>query len=181
MHASKYDGSRLFHYAGTAALATIALWACACGPVGNPDPLPPVAAGAPKAIVVDLDRQVLFAWEGENLVHQFHAVTGSCAKWTLSGTYPITNKIEDYVSKAYGVPMPYTMFFSEDGKAIHGTKFATVRSFLHTYVSDTVGSKGCVGLSNSNARLMFDWAPVATPVVILPSERNLANREYPEE
>lgn len=125
-----------------------------------------------KYIQVDLDRQVLMAYEDDNLVHEFHAVTGSCAKWTHPGTYQIDRKVEDYVSQTYDVEMPYTMFFTDDGKAIHGTSFATIRSFLHAYVSDNVGSKGCVGISNSNARTMFEWAPVGTPVVILRSERN---------
>jgi len=129
-------------------------------------------AAGPKRITVDLDRQVLMAFEGDTLIHEFHAVTGSCAKWTHPGTYPIERKVEDYVSQTYDVEMPYTMFFTDDGKAIHGTSFATVRSFLHAYVSDSVGSKGCVGISNWNARTMFDWAPLGTPVVILPSERN---------
>jgi lipoprotein-anchoring transpeptidase ErfK/SrfK len=131
----------------------------------------PAASGA-KKIAVDLDRQVLTAYEGEEMVHEFDAVTGSCAKWTHPGTYQIMRKVKDYTSKTYGSKMPYTMFFTDDGKAIHGTSFATVRSYLHSYVSDSVGSKGCVGLGDDDAKTMFEWAPKGTTVVILPSERN---------
>jgi hypothetical protein len=162
-------------------LAAFALLLISCGPGETAKPPGPALAGAAKTISIDLDRQLLMAWEGQDLAHRFHVVTGTCAKWTLSGTYHVFNKIQDYTSKTYGVAMPYTMFFTEDGKAIHGTKLATIRSFLHKYVSNTVGSKGCVGLSNSNAKRMFEWAPMGTPVVILQSERNVENREYPEE
>jgi lipoprotein-anchoring transpeptidase ErfK/SrfK len=64
------------------------------------------------------------------------------------------------------------MFFTEDGKAIHGTPMAAVRSFLHTYVTDDVGSKGCVGLAEDNAKTMFEWTPLGTEVEVLTSERN---------
>jgi len=163
-----------------ALLISVSLLTAACGP-GERTPPGPAATGAEKTIAVDLDRQLLMAWEGKEMAHWFHVVTGSCAKWTISGTYNISRKVEDYTSKTYGVEMPYTMFFSEDGKAIHGTKLATIRSFLHSFVSDDVGSKGCVGLRKGNARFMFEWAPVGTPVVILPSERNPENREFPDD
>ena len=125
-------------------------------------------AGEPaKLISVDLENQKLFAWEGEDLVHEFHAVTGKCGKETEPGTYKVEWKSEDYVSKTYGSPMPYAMFFSADGKAIHGTEWATVRSFVHAYVSGEVGSQGCVGLAEENAKTMFEWAPVGTPIVVM--------------
>lgn len=129
-------------------------------------------SAAEKRITVDLDRQVLFAYEGETLIYEFDSVTGSCAKWTHPGIYHIERKVEDYTSKSYGSKMPYTMFFTEDGKAIHGTSFATIRSYLHAFVTDSVGSKGCVGLGDDNAKELFEWAPLGTAVVILPSERN---------
>lgn len=129
-------------------------------------------ATAEKRITVDLDRQMLATYQDGQRVHEFHAVTGSCAKWTHPGTYQIDRKVEDYVSQTYDVEMPYSMFFTGDGKAIHGTSFATIRSFLHAYVSDTVGSKGCVGISNGHARELFEWAPIGTIVEIKPSERN---------
>jgi len=70
-------------------------------------------------------------------------------------------------SKTYGSEMPYTMFFSADGKAIHGTHMATLRSYLHAYVTESVGSQGCVGLTDDNARALFEWTPSGTPVIVL--------------
>lgn len=127
---------------------------------------------AEKRIVVDLDRQVVSAWENNEILHEFDAVTGTCAKWTHPGAYSIYRKVEDYTSKTYNSPMPYTMFFTKDGKAIHGTSFATIRSYLHAYVTDEVGSKGCVGISDDNAKTLFEWAIVGTTVEVLNSARN---------
>jgi len=66
--------------------------------------------------------------------------------------------------------MPYTMFFTADGKAIDGTQMATLRSYLHSYLTESVGSQGCVGLTDDNAMALLEWAPVGTPVVIITDE-----------
>ena len=55
--------------------------------------------------------------------------------------------------------MPYSMFFSKDGKAIHGTSWATLRSYLHAYLTESVGSMGCVGLTEDDAKELYEWTP----------------------
>jgi lipoprotein-anchoring transpeptidase ErfK/SrfK len=120
-----------------------------------------------KFIIVDVDSQRLAAIEDFRAVYIFHVVTGRPEKETTVGKYKIFKKYEDYTSKKYDVPMPYSMFFSQDGKAIHGTQWATLRSYLHTYITESVGSHGCVGLTEEDAKTLFAWAPVGTPIVIL--------------
>ena len=120
-----------------------------------------------KFILVDVDSQRLAAIEDYGAVYIFDVVTGRPGKETITGKYEIFKKYEDYTSKKYDVPMPYSMFFSQDGKAIHGTKWATVRSYLHSYLTESVGSQGCVGLTEEDAKMLFAWAPIGTPVVIL--------------
>ena len=119
-----------------------------------------------KKIVVNVDRQKLSAVENNKLVYEFDVVTGRPGKETEAGKYKTNSKYEDYTSKKYGSPMPYTMFFSQDGKAIHGTKLATVRSYLHMYITESVGSQGCVGLTEDDAKALFDWAPIGTSILI---------------
>lgn len=121
-------------------------------------------------IYVVTDDQKLYAWEGNKLVHEFDVVTGRPGKETTAGVFAISRKYEDYTSKTYGAEMPYSMFFSEDGKAIHGTSWATLRSYVHAYVTEHVGSMGCVGLTEEDARAMFGWAPVGTRIVIVEEE-----------
>lgn len=124
-------------------------------------------AGQRKQILVYIDRQVLVALAGEKKVYTFDVVTGVEGKETEAGTYKIFKKHLKYTSKTYGSEMPYTMFFTPDGKAIHGTLAPNIRSYLHSYVTESVGSHGCVGLSDDAAKVLFDWAPVGTPVVVI--------------
>ena len=124
-------------------------------------------AASLKFILVDVDSQKLAAMDDYKSVYIFNVVTGRPGKETTTGKYTIFKKHEEYTSKTYDVPMPYSMFFSKDGKAIHGTGWATLRSFLHTYLTESVGSQGCVGLTEEDAKTLFAWAPVGTPVVIL--------------
>ena len=124
-------------------------------------------AGPKKAILVNVNDQILYAVDNFRIVYEFDVITGQPGKETTPGKFTIFKKIEDYTSKKYKAPMPYTMFFSKDGKAVHGTKWATLRSYLHVYVTESVGSMGCVGLTEDDARELFGWAPVGTPVLIL--------------
>jgi len=129
------------------------------------------SGGGPKVIYVVTEDQKLYAWEGNQLVYEFDVVTGRPGKETVAGVFAISRKYEDYTSKAYGSEMPFTMFFTEDGKAIHGTTWATARSFVHAYITEEVGSMGCVGLTRENAELMFEWAPMGTRIVIVEEEQ----------
>ena len=123
-----------------------------------------------KVIYVVTDDQKLYAWEGNKLVYEFDVVTGRPGKETVPGVFSIFRKHEDYTSKTYGSPMPYTMFFTQDGKAIHGTEWATLRSYVHAYITESVGSHGCVGLTREDAKSMFEWAPMKTRIVVLEEE-----------
>ena len=124
-----------------------------------------------KEIRVFIESQVLVAVENGDEVYSFDIVTGRDGKETGPGRYQIFRKHEKYTSKTYGSEMPYTMFFTEDGKAIHGTQMATLRSYLHSYLTGSVGSQGCVGLTDDNAKALFDWSPVGTPVIVMPEEK----------
>ena len=124
-------------------------------------------AGPRKVILVNVEQQVLYAVDDYKIIYEFDVITGQPGKETTTGKFKVTRKIKDYTSKKYKSEMPYTMFFSKDGKAIHGTKWATLRSYLHAYLTESVGSMGCVGLTEDNARTLFEWAPVGTTIAIL--------------
>jgi lipoprotein-anchoring transpeptidase ErfK/SrfK len=124
-----------------------------------------------KELQVFIERQVLVAFEDGKEVYSFDIVTGRDSKETGVGRYRIFRKHKKYTSKKYGSEMPYTMFFTEDGKAIHGTQMATLRSYLHSYLTESVGSQGCVGLTDDNAKVLFDWTPVGTPVIVMSEEK----------
>lgn len=124
-----------------------------------------------KNIVVDLDRQKLFAYQGNELVYSFHCVTGREGKETDIGKHQIFRKAHPYRSKTYNVPMDYAMFFTKDGKAIHQSRSVFVRSLLMSVDAEQllgphIGSHGCVGLSEDDARNLYNWAEIGTGVTV---------------
>ena len=123
-----------------------------------------------KEIHVDIEHQTLAAIENGKEIYKFDVVTGRDGKETTAGRYSIFRKEKKYTSKTYGSEMPYTMFFSADGKAIHGTQMTVLRSYLHSYLTESVGSKGCVGLIDDDAKALFEWTPIGTPVVVISGE-----------
>lgn len=131
---------------------------------------PAEEAAVNKEIHVFIEEQVLIAFENGEEVYSFDIVTGRDGKETEAGKYQVFRKHEKYTSKSYGSEMPYTMFFTEDGKAIHGTQMATLRSYLHSYLTESVGSQGCVGLTDDNAQALFEWAPLGTAVIVVSEE-----------
>jgi len=115
-----------------------------------------------NSFTVNIDKLKLFACADNELICEFDVVTGWPGKETHAGRFYTTRKYEDYTSMTDDVEMPYTMFFTEHGKAVHGTKWATVRSYLHAYSTESVGSQRCAGLSGEDAKALFEWAPLKT-------------------
>jgi len=132
--------------------------------------LPPNLANKDKAILIDLDNQALYAYENGKLVHRFLAISGALDHETPPGSYKVRTKKESHHSREFDAPMPYTMFIIEErGIAIHaglaiGAKWRAKK--LAPPLTKTVGSHGCVGLELWDAKTLFEWAPMFTPVVV---------------
>jgi len=122
-----------------------------------------------KHIVVNLEEQIVEAFEGDKLVHKFICVSGDDDHPTDKGVFRIFRKEHPYRSKTYDVPMDYAMFFTQDGKALHQYHGPIPLSMLHnlkTDVTDWIGSHGCVRLDEDAARTLYEWAPMNTKVTV---------------
>ncbi len=106
---------------------------------------------------VDLDEQVVIAFEGRRPVYAT-LVSSGAKKWpTPSGIYRIWLKFaETDMSGQMGDEQPYsvatvpwTMFFAKD--------FAFHTAYWHDKFGDP-RSHGCVNLSPRDARALYDWA-----------------------
>ena len=117
-------------------------------------------------IVVNLERQVLLAYENNREVYEFHCVTGDKDHPTPRGNFRVYRKHRKYRSKKYNVQMDYAMFFYK-GYAIHMAYFVGVMSFLKWGGIHYFGSHGCVRLAELNARELFDHTPYRTHVKIV--------------
>ncbi len=122
-------------------------------------PAPPV-----KHILVEIDRQVLTAFEGSSKVFEFDCTTGRADHPTPKGTFHILHKHEKYTSHTYKVPMDHAMFFTTTGEAIHESPLV-LEGALKGLVG-LVGSHGCVRLSPAHATTLFKWAHLKTEVVV---------------
>ena len=121
-----------------------------------------------KQIIVDLEDQDLYAYEGGKLAFKFHATSGdeSHPTATRPQLYHVFRKHKKYVSKTYNARMDYAMFFTYDGKAIHQSNAVTLTSYLKVLGLNFFGSHGCVRLAEEDAAKLFEWTPMNTPVFI---------------
>jgi lipoprotein-anchoring transpeptidase ErfK/SrfK len=122
-----------------------------------------------KRIYVVLDRQVLQAFDGDEMVYEFDCCTGDSDHPTTTGAFRILHKHRFYHSRKYDAQMDYAMFFTRDGKAIHQGVAVGLTSLLRYLGADSVGSHGCVRLAEEDAATMFEWTPRGTPVIVTPA------------
>lgn len=124
------------------------------------------AQSVQKHIEVNLSTQHLYAYQGNNLIYDFLISSGTLVHPTVTGTFHPWIKLWSTEmiggSKArgdyYDLPnVPYVMYFYQ-GYGIHGTYWH--HNFGHPM------SHGCVNLSIADAKLLFYWTDLSTPIHI---------------
>lgn len=130
------------------------------------NPLPTFAVVAPitnpssnaRWIDVDLTHQMLYAYEGDQMLNAFVVSTGTWQYPTVTGSYNVYVKYlyKDMSGVDFYLPdVPYTMFFY-DGYAIHGT-------YWHNNFGVPM-SHGCVNMTIPDAAWIYQFASVGTTV-----------------
>jgi hypothetical protein len=122
---------------------------------------PAAIAQDARWVHVDLQRQLLTAYQGDELVFATLVSTGNRLHRTPIGHYRVWHKAihaamhGDEPADPYFVDeVPYVMFFRR-GLALHGT-------FWHDRFGRRT-SHGCVNLSIADAAWLFAWAPPPLP------------------
>lgn len=121
-----------------------------------------------KLIVIQLKKQKLTAYQ-DGVVFMSAAVsTGITGTPTPRGTFTIFKKKPSrymqgplpYISEKYfDLPgVPWTMYFTKEGAAIHGTYWHTAFGKPH--------SNGCINLPVDLAERIYHWAPIGTTVQV---------------
>jgi hypothetical protein len=114
-----------------------------------------VPAG-PLWIRVDLKRQVISLFRGGNEIATAVMIYGAQNKPSPTGSFSVLEKDKDYRSAAYDAAMPYALFLTRDGVAIHASDVRT-RNATH----------GCIGVPLEFARRLFETVRVGDPVDII--------------
>ena len=120
-----------------------------------------------KIIWINQPKQIGIAYEDGEKLWEFPVLTGDDQSTTNPGIYLIRWKAEDYYSRKYDTPMPYSMFFDvRQRKAIHegGVPPLPEKRELATH--------GCIHVEPPHIEWLYDWAEEGTTAVIISGERS---------
>jgi hypothetical protein len=135
-------------------------------------PRPPDRMLSGRWIDADLrEPAMLTAYDGSHLVLTTLVIKGTIANQTPTGTFTIGRRVADETmdSGTLGVDphgpggyhlehVLYTQYFTSDGASIHYNYWSSNWGYA--------GSHGCLGLPLAEAKFLWDWADLGTPVVI---------------
>jgi lipoprotein-anchoring transpeptidase ErfK/SrfK len=125
------------------------------------------AAVADKWLLVDLSDKRMYALEGSSIVNTFLVSAGAPATPTVTGTYHVYAKYES--QDMTGANADGTNYFQPNVQwinyfyrdyAVHGNYWRPT-----SYFGNINSSHGCVGITNDQAKWVYDWAPIGTEVV----------------
>lgn len=122
-----------------------------------------------KQIIVDRGKQMLYAYDGDELFLETEISTGLALTPTPRGTFTIFKKTPSRYMQGplpglpsdqyYDMPgVPWNLYFTHGGAVVHGT-----------YWHDSFGtaySHGCVNVPPNAARTLYEWATLGTTVVV---------------
>jgi lipoprotein-anchoring transpeptidase ErfK/SrfK len=122
---------------------------------------PPEYYNGGKWIAIDLNRQRLTAWEGNDVVISSPVKTGKYGYYTPAGNWNIYEKVpnERMAGSDYDLmDVSWTMYFTPNRIAIH-------TAYWHNNYNGRPGSHGCVNTPADKAKQLFMWAPTGTTII----------------
>ena len=115
-----------------------------------------------KVIWINQPRQVGVAYEQGKKLFEFPVMTGDDEETTDPGIYVVRAKDDNYYSRKYDTPMPYSIFFDiKRKKAIHEGEVpppAEKREFA---------THGCIHVEPPYIEWLYDWTEEGKTVVII--------------
>ena len=132
-------------------------------------PTPTATPIPPKKIVVDISEQRLRAYEGGALKWDFICSTGRAGNNTRRGTFQVLDKIPNAWGGTWGIWMPYWLGIYWAGSTengFHGLARLSNGTVLSKSVLGRPATNGCIMLSDEDARALYQWAEIGTPVWI---------------
>jgi lipoprotein-anchoring transpeptidase ErfK/SrfK len=115
-----------------------------------------------KIIWINQSKQTGIVYERWKKVREFPVLTGDAETTTEPGVYLVQVKQEDYFSRKYQTPMPYSIFFNYTQRAaIHGGAVPppAERKWVATH--------GCVHVEEPHSKWLYDWTETGRTLVII--------------
>ena len=135
----------------------------------GPNPTPTPAGATGKHIEVNLSEQRMYVWQGNTLLHTWVCSTGEPGRNTAVGRFRVLDKIPEAWASTWNLRMPYWLGIYQAGSLENGIHALPIlpngKTLWEGYLGTPV-SYGCVILSTENARTLYNWAEVGTPVWI---------------
>jgi lipoprotein-anchoring transpeptidase ErfK/SrfK len=115
-----------------------------------------------KIIWIDQPKQIGIAYERGKKVLEFPVVTGDDETTTNPGIYRVKLKDDNYYSRKYDTPMPYSMFFDLKGmKAIHEGEVPPPE------VKKELATHGCIHVEPPYIERLYEWADEENTAVVI--------------
>lgn len=145
--------------------------------VGQVLRVPRVASGSPapsggkKRILIDLSEQHLYAFQGDQLVFSFICSSGRAPYYTRTGEFQVQSKIPNAYGSAWDIWMPHWLGIYWAGSTENGIHALPIMANGQTLWAGYLGqpiSYGCIVLDTEDAKKLYEWAEIGTPVSIRP-------------
>ena len=130
----------------------------------------PAGGGTGGRIVVDLSAQRMLVYQNGQLLWNWVVSTGRAGQSTSVGHFKVLNKIPNAWASTWSLKMPYWLGIYWAGSLQNGIHALPIMSNGQTLWAGYLGapvSFGCIILSTENARTLYNWAPVGTPVDVV--------------
>ena len=115
-----------------------------------------------KVIWINQPKQVGIAYQEGKKVFEFPVITGDDQTTTDPGIYVVKLKDDNYYSRTYDTPMPYSIFFDLKGKkAIHEGEVPPPA------LKKELATHGCIHVEPPYIKLLYDWADEENTVVVI--------------
>ena len=115
-----------------------------------------------KVIWINQPKQIGIAYQEGKKLFEFPVITGDDESPTDQGIYVVKLKDDNYYSRKYDTPMPYSIFFDLKGrKAIHEGEVPP------TAIKKELATHGCIHVEPPYIQMLYDWADEGKTVVVV--------------
>ena len=132
---------------------------------------PPTPTPLPRRIEVYIGQQRMHVYEGERLLWNWVISTGEPGRNTRTGHFQVLDKIPNAYASRWNLQMPHWLGIYFAGSSENGIHALPILSNGQRLWAGYLGQRvsyGCVILGVEEARLLYEWAQVGTPVDIYP-------------
>ena len=127
-------------------------------------------SGGGKRIVVDLSQQRMYVYQNGQLLWNWVVSTGRPGQETAVGHYKVLNKIPNAYAYTWSLQMPYWLGIYWAGSLQNGIHALPIQANGQRLWAGYLGQRvsfGCIILGTQNAKTLYNWAAVGTPVDIV--------------